>query len=306
MSKIKQSVLLPWIILFVLVLIWGSSFILIKKGLVAFTHVQLGALRISITFLALLPFTIGRFILLKARDWKYLAIVGIVGAGLPAFLFAKAQTGIDSYMAGLLNSLTPLFTLLVGLSLFGFRTKWFNVLGIIIALAGTTGLLYVGGGRSFDFNFSYGIYIIAATIGYAFHSNIVRFRLQNLDPVTIAVFSFFVIGIPVLFYLLIYTPFVKQVIYLEKARVALGYITILALLGTAPAVIIFNKLIKMTSAVFASSVTYLIPVIAIMWGVIDGERFDAIYLAWIFLIFIGIFLVNFRTRGNEPGEKFKS
>ncbi len=298
--KIKQSRLLPWLILFILVIVWGSSFILIKKGLVAFSHYQVGALRISLTFFVLLPFTIGRFLLLKARDWRYLAITGIVGAGLPAFLFAKAQTGIDSYMAGLLNSLTPLFTLLVGLALFGFRTKWFNIIGILIALAGTAGLLYVGGGKTFDFNIKYGIYVIAATIGYAFHSNIVRFRLQNLDPVTIAVFSFFIIGFPALLYLLFYTPFVKQVIYLEKARISLGYIVLLAILGTAPAVIIFNKLIKLTSAVFASSVTYLIPAIAIMWGVIDGERFDFTYLVWIFLIFVGIFLVNFRTRVREP------
>ena len=296
MSKIKQSGLLPWVILFILVVIWGSSFILIKKGLVAFTHYQLGAIRISLTFLVLLPFTIGRFILLKARDWKYLVIVGLAGGGIPAFLFAKAQTGIDSYMAGLLNSLTPLFTLIVGVLLFGFRAKWFNIFGILIALAGTAGLLYVGGGKSFDFNFRFGIYIIIATIGYALHANIVRFRLQTLDPVTITVFSFFIIGLPVLIYLSFFTPFFRQVLQEEDARISLGYITLLALFGTAPAIIIFNKLIKLTSAVFASSVTYLIPVIAIMWGVNDGEKFEVIYLTWIVLIFLGIFLVNFRAR----------
>ena len=300
MLKFKQSKLLPWLILFILVIIWGSSFILIKKGLIALTHIQLGAIRISLTFLVLLPFTIGRFLLLKAREWKYLVIVGIVGGGLPAFLFAKAQTGIDSYMAGLLNSLTPLFTLILGLLFFGFRTKWFNILGILVALSGTVGLLYVGGGKSFDFNFKFGIYIVIATIGYALHANIVKFRLQNLDPVTITIFSFFVIGFPVLIYLSFFTPFFNQILHEEEARISFGYIAILALLGTAPAVIIFNKLIKLTSAVFASSVTYLIPVIAIMWGVNDGERFEVIYLVWIVLIFIGIFLVNFKTKGSEP------
>ncbi|MCD4679395.1 MAG: DMT family transporter [Bacteroidales bacterium] len=301
MSNISQSRLLPWLILFVLVIIWGSSFILIKKGLIAFTHLQLGAIRISLTFLVLLPFTIGRFVLLKAREWKYLVIVGIVGGGLPAFLFAKAQTGIDSYMAGLLNSLTPLFTLILGLLFFGFRTKWFNILGILVALAGTVGLLYVGGGKSFDFNFKFGIYIVIATIGYALHANIVKFRLQNLDPVTITIFSFFVIGFPVLIYLSFFTPFFNQILHKEEARIAFGYIAILALLGTAPAVIIFNKLIKLTSAVFASSVTYLIPVIAIMWGINDGERFEFIYMVWIVLIFLGIFLVNFRAKGSGSG-----
>jgi drug/metabolite transporter (DMT)-like permease len=295
MSSNKHLGLLPWLILFILVFIWGSSFILIKKGLVAFTHYQLGAIRISITFLALLPFSIGRFMQLTARDWKYLAIVGIAGGGAPAFLFAKAQTGIDSYMAGLLNSITPLFTLVIGLLFFGFRTRWFNVMGILIALTGTAGLLYVGGGKSFDFNFKFGIYIIIATIGYAMHSNIVRFRLQNLDPVTITVFSFMVIGLPVLIYLSFFTPFYKQVLYEEEARISLGYIALLALLGTAPAIIIFNKLIKLTSAVFASSVTYLIPVVAILWGINDGEKFEFVYLIWIAMIFAGIFLVNFKA-----------
>jgi drug/metabolite transporter (DMT)-like permease len=267
-----------------------------KKGLVGFNHYQLGAIRITLAFLALLPFTIGRFVLLTKRDWMYLAFIGVIGNGLPAFLFAKAQTGIDSYMAGLLNSLTPLFTLIVGLALFGFKTKWFNVMGILIALAGTAGLLYVGGGKTFDFNFGYGIYIFFATIGYAFHSNIVKFRLNHLDPVTIAVFSFFCIGFPAVVYLSFFTPFYSQMIHEHEARVSFGYIALLALLGTAPAVIIFNKLIKMTSAVFASSVTYLIPVIAIMWGINDGEKFEFIYLVWIVLIFLGIFLVNFRAR----------
>lgn len=299
MSKFSQSRLFPWVILFVLVFIWGSSFILMKKGLLGFNHYQLGAIRITLAFLALLPFTIGRFILLTAKDWKYLAIVGVIGNGLPAFLFAKAQTGIDSYMAGLLNSLTPLFTLIVGLSLFGYRTKWFNVLGIFIALAGTTGLLYVGGGKSFDFNFGYGIYVIIATIGYAFQTNIVKFRLNHLDPATIAIFSFFCIGFPALIYLSFFTPFYSQLLHEQQARISFGYIAILALLGTAPAVIIFNKLIKMTSAVFASSVTYLIPVVAIIWGINDGEKFEFIYLIWIVLIFIGIFLVNFRARRNN-------
>ena len=299
MSKFSQSRLFPFVILFVLALIWGSSFILMKKGLIGFTHSQLGAMRITLTFLALLPFTIGRFILLSGRDWRNLAIIGIIGNGLPAFLFAKAQTGIDSYMAGLLNSLTPLFTLIIGLSLFGFKTKWFNVLGILIALAGTTGLLYVGGGKTFDFNLRFGIYVIVATIGYAFSSNIVKFRLNHLDPATIAIFSFFCIGFPSIIYLSFFTPFYSQLIHEQQARISFGYIAILALLGTAPAVIIFNKLIKMTSAVFASSVTYLIPLVAILWGINDGEQFEFIYLVWIVMIFIGIFLVNFRARRNN-------
>lgn len=284
--------MIAWGILIGLALIWGSSFILIKKGLMFFSSTEVGALRISITFLVLLPLAFSRMKYLSAYEWKYLAIAGIIGSGFPAFLFAQAQTGIDSSLAGILNSMTPLFTLVVGLSFFSLKVRWFNVAGVLIGLAGAIGLISISGGRSFQFNFQYAILVIIATICYATNVNIIKFKLKNTDAVTITVFSFFTIGLPVLLYLLLFTDFIRQVSTEAGALEGLGYIAILAVFGTGLALVAFNKLVKLASPLFAASVTYLIPVVAVFWGLLDGEKLTTGFIIWMAMILTGIFLVN--------------
>ena len=288
----SRNVLKAWSILFGLALIWGTSFILIKRGLEFFSSAEVGALRISITFIVLAPFAIYRIRKIKWREWKYLSLVGLIGSGFPAFLFAKAQTGIDSSLAGILNSLTPLFTMIIGLSFFSLKTKWFNIAGVLIGLAGAIGLISVSGGRSFEFNFQYAIYIIIATVCYATNVNVVKYKLKETDALTITVFSFFTIGLPVLLYLLLFTDFIRQISTEPQAMKALGYVSILAVIGTGLALVAFNKLVKLTTPVFASSVTYMIPIVAVSWGAIDGEKMSPLSFLWMVVILLGIFLVN--------------
>ena len=291
-KSLTNSSLFPWIILVILAVIWGSSFILIKKGLNYFTSVEVGALRISIAFLFLLPFVFKRIRRLSRREWKFLILNGMIGSGFPAFLFAKAQTGIDSSLAGILNSLTPLFTLIVSLSFFSLKIRWFNILGVIIGLIGAIGLISISGGKSFDFNFGYAVYIIFATICYATNVNIVKYKLKDTDALTITVFSFFTIGIPILLYLLLFTGFINKMTTIPTSWEGLGYIGILAVVGTGMALIAFNKLVKIASPVFAASVTYLIPVVAVSWGMIDGEKITIFAFFWMMVILLGVFLVN--------------
>jgi drug/metabolite transporter (DMT)-like permease len=284
-----------WIILFVLVLIWGSSFILIKKGLEAFSSTELGALRIIITFICLSPIALKRLSALPAPKLVLLALSGITGSGVPAFLFAYAETGIESSVAGILNSLTPLFTLVIGLALFGIRTRWFNVAGVFLGLTGAVGLLTVSGGGDFSLNMSFGIYVIVATIFYAINANLIKRWLHDVDSLSITSVSFFIMGIPAVIFLLVFTKFSQHSINQPGALAGLSYIAILAIVGTAIALVLYNKLIKLTSAVFASSVTYLMPVIAILWGMLDGEPFRLVYIVWINLIMAGVVLVNTKT-----------
>jgi drug/metabolite transporter (DMT)-like permease len=286
------TLFIAWIILACLALVWGSSFILIKRGLEFFASNEVGALRITITFIFLIPFAVRKIRTLKMREWRYLALVGIVGSVLPAFLFAKAQTGIDSSLAGILNSLTPLFTLIIGLSFFSYKTKWFNIAGVLIGLIGAIGLISISGGKSFEFNFQYAIYIIIATICYATNVNIVKFKLPGTDALTITSVSFMIIGPPVLLYLFIFTDFLHQVSVDPHAFKGLGYITILSVFGTGLALMAFNKLVKMASPVFAASVTYLIPIVAISWGAIDSEKMPAQSYLWMAVILLGVFLAN--------------
>jgi drug/metabolite transporter (DMT)-like permease len=232
-NKLSRNLIISWSILTGLALIWGSSFILIKRGLDYYSSSEVGALRISISFLVLSPFAISSIRKLSLHDWKYLSIVGLIGSGFPAFLFAKAQTGIDSSLAGILNSLTPLFTMIIGLGFFSMKIKWFNIAGVLIGLAGAIGLISISGGRSFEFNFQYAIYIIIATVCYATNVNLVKYKLRDVDALTITAFSFFIIGLPVLLYLLFFTEFIRQISTEPAALKGLGYIGILAVVGTA-------------------------------------------------------------------------
>ncbi|MDZ7742108.1 MAG: EamA family transporter [Bacteroidota bacterium] len=292
MKENIKTKLISWGILIALALTWGSSFILIKKGLGVFSSQEVGALRIIISFLVLLPFALARIKKVRAHEWKYLFIIGAVGSAAPAFLFAIAQTGIDSNLAGILNSLTSLFTLLIGLIFFSLKTRWFNVLGVFLGLTGAVGLISVSGGHSFSGNIGYSLYVIIATICYAINVNVLKKYLKRLDAFTITSISFMLLGLPLIIYLLAGTDFYSQIKTDEKAFEGLLYIGILAVFGTGMALIAFNYLIKISSVIFSASVTYLIPVVAVFWGIIDGEIFEPAFFIWILLILMGVFLVN--------------
>ncbi len=285
----------PWLILALLAITWGSSFILIKRGLEIFSIGEVGALRVVITWLFLLPFALMRLKGITRNQWMLFVVVGLVGSLFPAFLFAAAQKGIDSSLAGILNSLTPLFTLMVGMAFFKTRPKWFNIAGVFIGLAGAMGLVSVSGSGDFTFNMGFAILIIIAALCYALNVNIVKAYLQGVDPITITAMAFFTIGPIAATFLLFFTDFTDAVGSNPHALAGLGYLAILAVVGTGLALMIFNKLIQMTSAVFASSVTYFIPVVAVLWGIADGEHFRAGFLLWILLVIFGVLMVNTKS-----------
>lgn len=287
---------LSWLILFGLMLTWGSSFILMKLALISFTGTEVGLLRVTITFLFLLPFA---FRYIKNIDKKYfwpLVISGIVGSVIPALLFAIAETRIESGLAGTLNSLTPLFTLLIGLAFYGFKTRWVNVLGVAVGLAGAVGLILASSNGHLDGDIWYSFLVVIASVCYAINVNLIKKFFKGIDSMQITVMTFFYIGIPTLLYVLLFTRIPHMLWTRSQPWKAIGYLSILSVVGTGLALIAFNKLIKLSSPVFASSVTYVVPIVAIMWGVLDGERFTPAYFFWMILILAGVFLVNARPR----------
>lgn len=287
-----KSSLYSWSILLFLMVVWGSSFILMKRGLEVFSSQEVGALRIVITFAALLPVALRRLSRVRGKTWGIIAIASLLGSGIPPFLFARAQTVIDSHLAGILNSLTPLFTLSFSLLAFRIKARWYNVMGVAVGLGGAVGLLYISGGKEVAFNFRYSILVVLATVCYALNVNLIKVYLKDLDALSITTFSFFILGLPVLVFLFFFTDFPHQLVHDPMVWTGLGYMALLALVGTALALFLFNKLIKISTPVFASSVTYLIPVVAVFWGILDGEVFRFTYLFWIGLILGGVFLVN--------------
>jgi len=284
-----------WLALALLVLVWGSSFILIKRGLVAFNSMEVGALRIGISFLVLSPLLFRHLGKVPRNKLVYFMAAGLIGNGLPPFLFAKAQTVIDSYMAGVLNSLTPLFTLLIGVALFSVKTRWVNVIGVIIGLAGAIGLLTAVNGGELN-NMWYGLFAVAAAVCYATNMNLIKQYLYGFNALTITSVAFMFIGVPSLIWLFAGSSFLTVLSDDPAGWSSLGYIAILAIVGTALAMIIHNWLIKQTSALFTSTVTYLMPVVSIFWGVADGEVFLPLYILWIAMILLGVYLANRRQR----------
>lgn len=231
-----------------------------------------------------------------AKQWVLFGVVGVVGSLAPAFLFAAAQKGIDSSLAGILNSLTPLFTLILGVLFFRLKPKWFNILGVLLGLAGAAGLVSVSGSGNFTFNAGYALLVVIAAIMYAANVNVIKAFLQEIHPVTITSMAFFVIGPFTAIYLLFATPFLSTMNANPGALEGLGYISILAVVGTGIALMLFNRVIQMTSAIFASSVTYFIPIIALLWGILDGETFKPGFILFVLLVIIGVLMVNTTSR----------
>lgn len=282
--------------------VWGSSFILIKLALKAFTPVEVGTVRIFLSFLVLLPFLIARpkyLRLLKERFWPLLG-VAFFGSGVPPFLFAIAQTHIESSMAGMLNTLTPIFTLLIGILLFGVKNSSGKLYGVLVGFAGSVAIILQGSSlTSLDTeNLGYGFFVILATIFYGLGGNILKNYLSNYPAVQVTAMVFIIIG-PLSGLYLLSTDVIHQVQNDNGALLALFYLFILSLLGTALALVMFNKLIQTTSALFASMVTYLIPGVAAFWGIMDGEVIGILQLAGLLLIFLGIYLTG------RTGKKVK-
>lgn len=291
-NRIKTSKYFGWIMLILLVLIWGTSFILIKRGLEVYSGIEVGAIRIFVSFLVLLPFALKWIRKIPRQKIKYIFIIGLIGTGLPAFLFAAAQTHIDSSLAGILNSLTPLFTMLAGFLFFGQKLRWVNVSGVLLGLLGAVGLIYATNKGSLEMNFYFSALVILATMLYAIQSNMIKYYLNEISPVSIASIGFFFIGIPAGILLFFFTDFTTKLIGDENGLSAFLYVALLAVFASAIAIIVYNKLVQTTNAVFASSVTYFVPLLALIWGIFDGERFP--FLAFVFsgLILTGVFLVN--------------
>ena len=289
---------IKWILLICLVLIWGSSFILMKRTLDFYSNNALGALRISFAGIVLLPFAFSRLKQLNKKQWFYLVIVGLIGNTFPAFLFAKAQTVIDSSLAGILNSTTPLFTLLVGISLYKLKAHWLNYVGILFGFAGAILIILAKNGGQIDFNIQYSFYVILASIFYAFNLNVIKYNLSDTDPYTIAIISYSIVVGPILVYLFTGTDFIQSLQYPGAVK-ALIYPALLGIFGSAIAIIIFNNLIKISGVLFAASVTYIIPIVASLIGFADGEIFKPIYLVWISLILIGVYFVNVNPKSKK-------
>jgi drug/metabolite transporter (DMT)-like permease len=274
-----------WLALAVLSLIWGTSYILMKKGLESFSPMQVGALRIVITFVCLLPLALKHFRHISKTNIFSIIIIGLFGSVIPAFLFPLAETKITSSLAGMLNSLSPVFTLVFGITIYKRKAIKTQIAGVFLGLLGAIGLLYTG---SFTFSI-FGLLVVLATVLSGISSNEVS-KVKELNGIKITALSFFVTS-PLAIAYLCFSDFSGPMNTENWVR-NLCLIGILAVLGSATALVIYYLLIRDTSPIFASSVTYFIPIVATMWGFADNEHFSSSMLISVIFVFAGVYIIN--------------
>ncbi|MDG1226431.1 MAG: DMT family transporter [Polaribacter sp.] len=281
-----------WFYLVILSIVWGSSFILMKKALLGITPVQLGALRMIFTAIFLTSVAFSSIKKIKKRHWKYIVYTALAGTFIPGFLFAFAITTIDSSIVSILNSFTPFNTLILGSVFFGFAFKKAQLYGVLIGLVGTSVLILKGADLHPNQNYWYALLVIIASVGYAFNANMLKKYLSDLDALAITTGNFLLLILPATI-VLYCTDFFENFDFENQVLIhSLGYIVVLSVVGTGIAKTIYNKLVHISDPVFSSSVTYLIPLVAIFWGVLDGEKLSLIQVFSGVIILIGVYLVN--------------
>ena len=285
---------LKWIYLLILSFVWGSSYILIKKALIGLSPLQVGSLRTIISTVLLLAIGYSSLKSIPRDKWKWVLITGLVSF-IPPFLFAYAQTEIDSALAAILNSLTPLATLLIGVGFYRFKIDSKQISGVIIGLIGSVLLMYQGSVINPDQNLLYVFFIIFASVLYAVQVNLLKVHLQDVSAVAITVGNFiFIFPLAVVIFLM--SDYKQIDINDEDVKVALFCLLILSIIGTVFAKILFNKFVQIASPVFASSVTYTLPIVALFWGLIDGEVFTLNQFFATVIILIGVYLANKKSK----------
>ncbi len=283
---------LKWIYLILLSIVWGSSFILIKKGLIGLTPLQLGSFRIIFASIFLIIVGFRSLLRIERGQWKLIILTGFLGSFFPVYFFAFAETEIDSAVASILNATTPLMTLIFGVIFFRMVFTQNKIAGVILGLVGALGLIFTGAHVNPDQDYFYSALVVMAAGCYAINVNIIKKYMYNISALGIAAGNFLVLLLPALA-VLYFTNFnISDIPDSPGLAISLVYVFILGVIGTGIALIIFNKLIQISDPVFSSSVTYTIPVIGLAWGLLDGEVFTLLQMVSTLIILAGVFLVN--------------
>lgn len=280
-----------WFILSILTLTWGSSFILIKKSLEAFTPYQIGSIRVIVSGLLLMGIGIPAIRKMDKKTIGWMVFAGALGNFVPMFLFPMAQLRVSSSMAGILDTLVPVFVLILGFSFFKMRSKTIQWIGTVVGFIGAAILMYFSADSSGDSDIGYSLLIVLATVCYAASALIVNQKLQHVPSLQLSASVFTVWMFPSIV-ILLFSGFFREFQATSAQLHGLGYLSILSIVGTALAMLLYFRLIQTTSAVFASMVTYLIPIVAVFWGLLAGESFNIWYVLGGALILSGIYLVQ--------------
>ena len=279
-----------WGIFTLLCLIWGSSFMLMKTGMTVLSPYEVAALRMISAGVILLPFSVKAFKAIPRNQLGRVILSGLLGSFFPAFLFCIAETRIDSSLAGILNALTPLFTIVVAITFFKASISRIKQLGVLVGFIGLCLLFLTRGNISFGY-VGFALLVLLATVFYGINVNIVARHLNHVGSLNIASAAFTFLIVPSAAVLVVNGYFTRplgaaDILKSTAAGVVLG------VFGTAIASILFYMLVKRAGGLFASMVTYGIPFVAVFWGLLYGEHISATQVACLGIILIGVYLAN--------------
>lgn len=270
---------------------------LIKKSLVAFSPYEIGAIRVVGSGLVLAFIGIPVLIKMPKKLMLWVTIAGFFGNFLPMFLFPIAQTQVSSSLAGVLDSLVPVFVMVFGFLLFGIKSQKTQIVGAVIGFLGAASLIYFSEGDTENSQFWYAMLVVLAGASYGINAVVIKERIPGLNAVKLTAAIYSIWSIPALI-ILYFTGFVQNFEMKPEYTEPLSYLAFLTVFGTAIAMLLYFKLIQDTSAVFASTASYLLPIVAVIWGVVDGEEFTPWYIFGGALILIGIYLI--REKKKDP------
>jgi drug/metabolite transporter (DMT)-like permease len=281
-----------YLVYVLLALIWGSSFILIKTGLKFFPPMTVAALRITIAGLVLVPFAINGLKQLTPKQQFYSVVMGLCGSGVPAFLFSLAQTRVESGIAGILNSLTPIFILVNGFLFYKVRYAWQQTVGVLVGFAGCAGLILLTHKPhgAYDNNYWYALLIVAATFLYGMSNQVLMHHLKGLSSLLITPVAFFYAGAAAS--VVLFSTGFAQMVQQPGAWQGVLYIALLASFGSAMAMLLYNHLAQRTGVAFAGTVTYVMPVVSLVWSFVDREYIGWEHFGAMALILLGVYLVR--------------
>lgn len=270
-----------------------------ERGLVSFTAIQVAALRIIFSALVLIPFVRK----IKKVDIPFVLIIAFLGSGLPTFIYPYTIQFIEGSVAGIINSLTPVFTVLFGRIFFSTKIKIFQAFGLLISFIGASLLILYGSpDSSITFN-KFALIAVLAPMFYGLSTNVLKSKLSHINSVSLTASTFFIL-LPFALGVLFSTNFLEIMQTKPTAYKSLGFVAILGIVGTAFALVIFNFLIKKTSAIYASSVTFLMPIIVLFWGFYDNEKIGFFHISGLFLILLGVYILNFVKKNKVKPKAF--
>ncbi|MBW2960366.1 DMT family transporter [Mesonia aestuariivivens] len=294
---------LKWFYLVALSLVWGSSFILIKKGLLGLTPLQLGALRTFLAGIFLLLIGAKSLRKIKKHQWRWIVVSALLGTFFPAFLFAFAELKINSAIVSILNSTVPILSIIFGFLIFKIKSTKKQVIGVVIGLLGSVLLIGSGANINSSQDLIYAFLPLVATTMYAINVHVIKRYLQDVPALSITVGCFSVLMIPATIVLYFADFFTSENLNEASTRTAIVYIAILSVVGTGIAKVLFNKLVQISNPVFSTSVTYLIPIVALSWGILDGEKFGFLQVISGMVILFGVYMSNRKKKIKKPTLK---